>query len=154
MWRGKSGVGRGAVVPTALLYRGKDNTMKKVMNVTDAALRIAERALSLMLVFLMLAASVVMGGRLFGYDFGASVKPDGAEVVGSLREVCEKWEVGPAQLRSRGEGVWAILSTDGEEDGVLVTTQQQGKDIVGYAGATPLCVRFDKEGRVKGILPL
>ena len=119
------------------------------MNEATATL---ERALSLLVVFLLLAATVVPLGRLFGRPFGpaaadeaAAARPDTA-VLAALG-------LSGARLTPAGTDLWTVTSAAGDDAGTLAGSRSRAADVTGFAGPTPVYVYINKEGRVAGVAP-
>lgn len=120
---------------------------KTLMNETIATL---ERALSLLVVFLLLAATVVPLGRLFGHPFGpaaadeaAAARPDTAALAAL--------GLADARLTQVGTDLWAVASATGNDAGMLAGSCSRAADVTGFAGPTPVYVYINKEGRVAGV---
>lgn len=112
-----------------------------------------QRLLSLLVVFLMLAAAAVWTGRLFGRDVGAAAqKNDDAEIAAKAAPTADELAalglpVGIA-LTPRDSVSWLVSEGD---SGVIVSSKSITKDIEGFAGPVPVYVWFDANGVIAGI---
>lgn len=110
-------------------------------------LRISESALSLLVVFLMLAATVVLGGRLLGHDFVKSERGVRTEVLPKdLYEYME--DLKGCYLEPVDSVRWKVFTAEGKEKGVLLNSELIGRDIVGFCGPTPLYILLDEKGMI------
>lgn len=112
-----------------------------------------QRLLSLLVVFLMLAAAAVWSGRLFGRDVGAAAQKAGAAeiAVGASPTADELAALGlPAgiALTPRDSVSWLVAAGD---SGMIVSSKPFTKDIKGFAGPVPVYVWFDADGVICGI---
>ena len=109
------------------------------------------QAISLMIVFLMLASVALTSGRLFGKDITAKATSQ-AEVAPtySLPTPQELSDLGcpNASLYERDSAIWDVTTSDGKAIGRLYNSARWGKDIIGFAGPTPLFILTDTNGRV------
>ena len=123
--------------------------MKPAHSLTQA-IQLLERTLSLLVVFLLLAATVVPTGRLLGHDFGpaaddpdATARPDSASLAAlGLAE---------SRLTPAGKGLWSVSTETGTPAGTLVGSESLSPDATGYAGPTPVWVLVDASGHVAGV---
>lgn len=125
---------------------------KKRLN-SNRLQEILEGTLSLLIVFLLLAASVVSGGKLLGYDFKALSQKTAPGVSLPTSEELVRLGIPDAIFVEQQAGVWQVENKEGERIGTLISTQQSGKDIQGYASATPLFVCLNTADTIVGIVP-
>ncbi len=105
------------------------------------------QVLSLLVVFLLLAATAAGAGKLFGHPLGTQGNGSGAtsEVAGTTSEAyptptdAQLAELGlaGAQLAARDSAVWAVK---GQPGAVVISTARFGRGIQGFAGPVPLLV--------------
>lgn len=112
---------------------------------------ILSQALSLMIVFLMLGAVAVASGHLLGKDLTA--KENMTEETAPVYAQPTPQELADlgypqAKLAERDSATWDITAANGKPVGRLYNTARWGKDIIGFAGPTPLFILTDTKGRV------
>lgn len=109
------------------------------------------QALSLLVVFLLLAATAVSAGKLFGTSFGNTSDAAGnkANVYAAPTEA-ELTELGlsGATLTERDSAVWAVNGTTGS---VVISSERFGREIRGFGGPVPLLI-YIKEGVVQNVV--
>lgn len=118
------------------------------------------QALSLLVVFLLLAATAASAGKLFGHRIGTQSPKAGAttETSGSTSETyaaptdAQLNELGlsGAQLAERDSAVWTV---NGQSDAVVISTARFGRDVQGFAGPVPLLV-YIKADTVQRVVAL
>ena len=109
------------------------------------------QAVSLMIVFLMLASVALTSGRLFGKDITAKATSQAeAAPIYALPTPQELSDLGypNASLSERDSAIWDVTTSDGKAIGRLYNSARWGKDIIGFAGPTPLFILTDTNGRV------
>lgn len=113
--------------------------------------------LSLLVVFLMLAATAVWTGKLFGRDMGKApaekaelangVETPSARQLEALSIFSDKAEITP-----RDSASWTVTAKSTREPlGYIVSSAPYAKDVEGFAGATPLYIYIGGNGTVKAI---
>ena len=115
-----------------------------------ALIRFLEHLFSLLVVCLLLLAAATWTGTLFGRKIGppeavvmAVPEPD-AQTLSKLGLEGESFTLVPAD-----SAAWNILRTqDSEPQGQLVYTAPYTPDARGFAGPTPLYLRFSTEGEI------
>lgn len=122
---------------------------KTLMNEATATL---ERALSLLVVFLLLAATVVPLGRLFGRPFGPAAADEAAAARPDTAALAALGLSG-ARLTAVDTDLWTVTSAAGDDAGTLAGSRSRAADVTGFAGPTPVYVYINKEGRVAGVAP-
>lgn len=121
-------------------------------------IQILEGALSLLVVFLLLAASVMYGGKLFGKNFnapessGATASPAAMAVVAPTAGELKSLGLDGVQVTAVDTAVWNVLGASGESLGAIVSSVKAAKDVQGYAGTTPLLLYIDKEETIRGVV--
>ena len=117
---------------------------------------VAERLLSLLIVFLMIAAAAVWSGRLFGKPVGgdAAKAKASAKVEAQLPSAQELARLGLQQARFEpaDSAAWTV-EKGGKEVGLLISTAPYAIKVQGFAGPTPLYILVDGEGKVEKIVP-
>ncbi len=115
-------------------------------------MRVTDGVLSLLVVFLLLAATVVYSGQLLGIDF---VKAPVYSEADLLPTESEQRELGIFNygFRAAGPGIWNLIKYSGRQVGVLINSRPYTDGVVGFAGPTPVWVFINAEGRVERILP-
>lgn len=109
------------------------------------------QAVSLMIVFLMLASIALTSGRLFGKDITAKATSQAeATPTYALPTPQELSDLGcpNASLSERDSAIWDVTTSDGKAIGRLYNSARWGKNIIGFAGPTPLFILTDTNGRV------
>jgi len=113
--------------------------------------------LSLLVVFLMLAATAVWTGKLLGRDTGKAsaekmelangVETPSAQQLETLSISSDKAEITP-----RDSASWTVTAKNTHEPlGLIVSSAPYAKDVEGFAGATPLYIYIGENGTVKAI---
>lgn len=112
---------------------------------TNKLINLLEHAISLLIVFLLLAGTVVWTGQLLGMEIGTgpqsahltdrSLLPD-KETISRLRLPED------VSLQPNDSASWLVKSADGDKIGLLVATQPYAAKVTGFAGATPLYLLF------------
>lgn len=113
--------------------------------------RYLSQALSLLVVFLLFAATAVSAGKLFGtpLEATADVAGDKAEAYAAPteKEVTELGLTG-ATLTQRDSAVWAV---EGTTDAIVISSARFGRDIRGFGGPVPLLI-YIKDGTVQKVV--
>ncbi|MGN1353853.1 MAG: 4Fe-4S binding protein [Alloprevotella sp.] len=115
---------------------------------TNKLINLLEHAISLLIVFLLLAGTVVWTGQLLGVEIGAgpqkahlsdrSLLPD-QEVISRLGLAKD------VSLQPNDSASWVVKSAEGDNIGLLVATQPYAAKVTGFAGATPLYLLFSAD---------
>lgn len=123
-------------------------------NTTQKLITLGERLLSLLVVFLLIAGTVVWSGRMLGQDFGQSADAEDvrALVAAPTAEQLADLGLDKARLLAADSAAWDAVDADGNELGSVVSTKPYAADVQGYAGATPLYLYIDPEGTVKAVI--
>ena len=119
----------------------------------DILIRTAEGVMSLLVVFLMLAGTVVCSGKLLGVDFFAKPEPTNRDLL-PPPDVLREMEVFDFTIEAAGTGLWQLTSRRGEPVGMLVCSLPYAEDVTGFSGPTPVWVYIDGGGRVRSIVPM
>lgn len=114
---------------------------------------IFERLLSLLVVFLLLAGTVVWSGSLFGRRIGASTGEAAVATVVPQPDADQMVEMGLSgeQLAVYDSAAWSVTNSDGDMIGAVLATAPYSEDVAGFAGATPLYIYIDTDSIVRGI---
>lgn len=109
-----------------------------------------ERTLSLLIVFLLLAGTVIWTGRLFGHDFGTNSAASDVATVAPAPNDAERQQLGVAnyQLIAADSAAWTVMGTD--TVGTVVATAPYAAEAFGYAGPTPLYLFIARDGTIRG----
>lgn len=130
------------------------------MNVKRNFERILERALSLLVVFLLLALSAVGGGRLLGRDIGAASAQGGAEPSSQppTAEQLNALHLEGCTLQPADSATWTVVDRAGREAGVVISTAAADPDGTkaqrGFAGPVPLLMYVDSRETIAGFVLL
>lgn len=127
--------------------------MKNSLSRKASLSALLERMLSVLVVFLLLAATAVSAGRFFGTDFGAP-SPEAADAAAPDAEAVSRLGLSSMRFSPAGPALWNVASPDGAPCGVLAGSAPHAEGVSGYGGPTPVYVYFDARGRVAGIVPL
>ena len=116
-----------------------------------------ERLFSLLVVFLLLASTVIWTGRFFGKDWLNGTAGSENNVKQTI-EAPNKEEIAvlgltDKELVPRDSMSWSVVSASKEEQGVVLSSSLFTKEFIGYAGTTPLFVYVDKTGTVQAVAP-
>ncbi len=108
-------------------------------------LSMLERLLSLLVVFLLLSGTVVWSGTLFGRKIGASSEVATPQTVAPQpdEEQLKSLNLAGCTLQAADTAAWYVSTAEGEPVGLVVFTAPYAKDVVGYAGPTPLYIHID-----------
>lgn len=120
---------------------------KELLNRTISTL---ERALSLLVVFLLLTATVIPLGRFLGRPFGPAAADEAAAARPDTAALAALGLSG-ASLTAVDTDMWTVTSAGGDAAGTLVGSRSRADGVTGFAGPTPVYVYIDKAGRVAGV---
>lgn len=111
--------------------------------------RYLSQALSLLVVFLLLAATAVSAGKLFGTSLDSTAEK-GASATYAAPTDKELAELGlsSAKLTERDSAVWTV---NGDRQAVVISTERFGRDIRGFGGPVPLLI-YIKDGTVQKVV--
>ena len=116
-----------------------------------------ERLFSLLVVFLLLASTVIWTGRFFGKDWlnGTTGSENNVKQTIEAPNTDEIAVLGltDKELVPRDSMSWSVVSASKEEQGVVLSSSLFTKEFIGYAGTTPLFVYVDKKGTVQAVAP-
>ncbi len=112
-----------------------------------------ERLLSLLVVFLLLVGTVLWTGSLLGNKIGGDAvvetishaTPPNEKQIGQLG-------IDGCELQVADSAAWNVLSSKGEEMGVVIATAPYAEGVKGFAGPTPLYLYVDAEERLKAVV--
>ena len=112
-----------------------------------------QRLLSLLVVFLMLAAAAVWTGRLFGRDIGLSAnkaeeKKHAVQTTLTADALSALGLPTGVSLTPKDSATWLVAAGD---SGVIVSSKPFTKDVQGFSGPVPVYVWFDADGVICGI---
>ena len=120
-------------------------------------LPIFERLLSLSVVFLMLSATTLWTGRLFGKQWGYSEEVAKVENLATAEPTAKEMKMLGLEgqlLVPKDSASWFVFSDNREKKlGVIVSSEPYSLEVIGYAGATPLFVYIDKNDKVVAVAP-
>lgn len=121
--------------------------------------RLLSHTLSLLVVFLLLTATAVWTGSLFGHPLtgdaadGASDVAQSASV--SLPNAEQKAALGlddAALLWTARDSIsWAVTTAQGDTLGLVVSSAPFAHDVLGYAGPTPIYIRARVNGTIVAV---
>ena len=115
---------------------------------------LVERLFSLLVVFLLLASTTLWSGKLMGYhwlnqsDEIVEIKSD---VPAPTDQQLSELGLENMTLIQRDSITWAVQASDQSKHGIVISSMPFSKDLIGYAGTTPLFVYIDAQDRVQGI---
>lgn len=113
--------------------------------------------LSLLVVFLLLAATAVWTGKLFDHEIGqasARSTQEKGELNMPSEEQLEALQlnVKGVSLTPRDSASWTVTSNDSHEAlGIIIHSAPYAKDVEGFAGTTPLYIYIGSDEKVKAI---
>lgn len=116
-----------------------------------------ERLFSLMVVFLMLSATTLWTGRFLGKEWGTheeTVSVEQAVTESPTKEQLSDLGIEDKLLVPRDSASWYVYTPAKDKKlGILLSSAPYSRDVVGFAGATPLYIFLDGNNKVKGITP-
>lgn len=124
----------------------------KILNTLD-------HCLSLLIVFLLLSSISVWGGKFLGKDIlNADNAPQSQSAANDTPDddVLAALNLNPAAITmvQRDSATWQIVSKQDKKDlGHIVHTAPYARDIIGFAGATPLYIYVSPEQQILQIAP-
>ena len=115
---------------------------------------LVERLFSLLVVFLLLASTTLWSGKLMGYNWLRASEE--AEIVESdvpapTKEQQTELGLEEMTLIQRDSITWTVKAKDESEKGLVISSMPFSKDLIGYAGTTPLFVYIDADNKVQSI---
>lgn len=116
----------------------------------------AEHALSLLVVFLLLTATAVWTGHLFGHSIGTTSKLEAQQSASvappPTATTLEKLGIDDkAQLTPRDSASWVVAAADKKPLGIVISSEPYAKDVKGFAGPTPLYIYVLNDGTIQNI---
>lgn len=119
----------------------------------DKYIPLFERLLSLLIVFLLLAGTVVWSGKIFGRQIGTSAANDSVTTTIAAPDAEELLQLGlqEAQLEAVDSAAWEVTDKEGVVLGTIVSTAPYAKDVTGFAGPTPLYLFLSPDNIVKAV---
>ena len=113
-----------------------------------------ERLLSLLIVFLLLAGTVVWSGKIFGRQIGTPSATDSTTTTVALPNAEELLQMGlqEVHLEALDSAAWKVTDKDGAAQGTIVSTAPYAKDVTGFAGPTPLYLFLSPDNIVKAVV--
>lgn len=117
-----------------------------------------ERLLSLLVVFLLLAATAVSAGKWFGRPL-TMTQEEGNKATPMLIAAPTPQQLAAlglkgATLTEKDTAIWRVTTPAGQNGGTILRTDHFAPDVKGFAGPVPLFVFIDKDSIVQQILPL
>ena len=120
-------------------------------------LPIFERLLSLLVVFLMLSATILWTGRFLGTDLGTTeefAQVEDLVTVAPTSKQLKKLGLEDEILIPRDSTSWYVYTADRKDKlGVVLSSEPFSREVIGYAGSTPVFVYIDGDDKVKAIVP-
>ena len=114
-----------------------------------------ERLLSLLVVFLMLSVTVLWTGRLFGKDWvfsSSSVSEEELVTVAPNVKQLENLGLGDVCIVPRDSASWNVYTADHKKKlGIVLSSEPYARDVIGYAGTTPLFIYINKRNIVQSV---
>lgn len=113
--------------------------------------------LSLLVVFLLLAATAVWTGKLLGHEIGKSSsekieQATGVEMPSSEQISALHLDSKAVELIPRDSASWTVAPKDNSEPlGTIVSSAPYARDVEGFAGNTPLYIYIGADGTIKAI---
>ena len=117
-----------------------------------------ERLLSLLVVFLLLAATAVSAGKWFGRPL-TMTQEEGNKAAPMLIAAPTPQQLAAlglkgAMLTEKDTAIWRVTTPAGQNGGTILRTDHFAPDVKGFAGPVPLFVFIDNDSIVRQILPL
>lgn len=119
-------------------------------------IRTLKHIVSLLVVLLLLAATAVWTGRLWGRDIGPVFGNSVQQVAGLTppdKEQLQSLKLDAAQVRlvPRDSASWSVVNVaDDALRGVVLSSKPYANHVQGFAGPTPVYIYIDAQGRVQG----
>lgn len=123
----------------------------------STVLPLIEHVLSLLVIFLLLTATAVWTGSLFGHPIGAvSTKPSALQSEEPSPTAEQLTALGlhtsETELTPRDSASWYVRSVaDKKGRGIIISSRPYAKEITGFAGPTPLYILIGTDGTIQGI---
>lgn len=116
--------------------------------------RFTEQMLSLLVVFLLLTATTLWTGRLFGHDIGAHnepATPTASSLTAPSAQQLQQLglDAKAVQLTPRDSASWSVSTTNGLAKGTIISTQPYAPDVKGFAGTTPIYIYVSESGTIQ-----
>lgn len=113
--------------------------------------------ISLLIIFLLLTATAVWTGKLFGHEIGKSVVnkeklAQGVKMPNRLQ--IENLRLNPSTviLTPLDSAAWTVISIEnGKSLGTIVSTAPYARNVKGFAGETPLYIYIGENGIIKSL---
>lgn len=128
------------------IFAGKTSVMIRYL------LRAADGALSILVVFLLLAGTVVYSGYLLGEDLTSPPEYRKVDILPTGKE-CRELGTSRFQMVSAGEGIWQLRTLRGRPAGWLINSRPYAGDVSGFGGPTPVWIYLNTDNQVERILP-
>ena len=116
-----------------------------------------ERLLSLLVVFLLLAATAVSAGKWFGRSHAMAQeehKAVPASFAAPTPQQLAALGLKEAMLTEKDTAIWRVTTSAGQNEGTILRTDHFAPDVKGFAGPVPLFIFIDKDSIVQQVLPL
>lgn len=123
----------------------------------SSVLPFIEHVLSLLVVFLLLTATAVWTGSLFGHPIGASSAKPSSEQSKVAAPTAEQLtalgiQASETELTPRDSASWYVRNmADKTDRGVIISSSPYAEEVTGFAGPTPLYILVSVDGTVQGI---
>ncbi len=121
----------------------------------DKIILVLKRMFSLLVVFLMIGATTLTSGRIFGHEWHGDAVVEGIpqeEALAGLRmpDASQKRELGllGARFQFRDSLSWTVVGKDGKDNGILLSSEKVGAGVEGFAGKIPVFVLIDLDGKI------
>lgn len=133
--------------------------MKTYLSHSSPIGKILGRLLSLLIVFLLIAATAVWTGKLFGREIGAtkpaaatsseSVAPPNAEQMRALQ-----LDNSSVRLAVRDSASWTVSDAEsGAARGIIISSLPYARNVQGFAGTVPVYIYIGESGHISSSTP-
>ena len=113
---------------------------------------VLQRMFSLLVVFLMLGATTITSGRIFGHPWSGTEIAAAEEPETSLQapDALQKRDLSllGASFEVRDSLSWFVKTKAGNPAGIVLSSEGVGADIEGFAGRTPVFVHIGLDGKI------
>lgn len=122
--------------------------------------KILEHITSVAVAFLLVTATALWTGSLWGNSFGTDIPPHSSHTAATKSsdetptpDILQALNLQPdeTKLTSRDSVSWILSAADGQQLGTIIASQRLATEVRGFAGATPVYVFINTQGVVTAI---
>lgn len=122
--------------------------------------KLLEHVMSLAVAFLLVTATALWTGSLWGHPFATDSEAAGQQHTAAsadddtpTNDVLQSLNLNPAQttLAQRDSVSWTATAADGKPLGIIVSSKRLAPGVRGFGGATPVYVCIAADGTVQGV---